>query len=90
MKNMIKKSALVLVTLLASTQMCWAGWGAVACSDNNGACTFAQGAFDYATAVNEAVSRCDEEYGNCQLKRWEHNACVSEQAANGNVAEACY
>ncbi len=88
MKNMIKKSSLVLVTLLASTQMCWAGWGAVACSAS-GACTFAQGAFDYATAVNEAVSRCEEEYGNCELKRWEHNACVSEQAANGNVAEAC-
>jgi hypothetical protein len=86
---MIKKSSLVLVTLMAATQMCWAGWGAIACSNNTGACTWAQGAPDYQIAVDDAVARCNEEYGNCSMRKWEHDSCVSEQASNGNVAQAC-
>ncbi len=88
----MKTSIFVLaaLTTLATSQMSWAGWGAIACSNNNGACTWVQGAFDYGTAVNEAVARCEEEYGNCSMRKWEHNACVAETAANGNVAEACY
>jgi hypothetical protein len=90
MKSMIKKTSFVLGTLLAATQMCWAGWGAIACSGNTGACTWVEGAGDYQLAVDGAVERCDEEYGNCSMTKWEHNQCVSETAANGNVAEACY
>jgi Domain of unknown function (DUF4189) len=90
MKTLIKKSPLVLFTLLAATQVCWAGWGAIACSNNNGSCTWTEGAFDYQTAVDEAVTRCDEEYGNCTMRKWENNSCVSEVASNGNVAQACY
>lgn len=90
MKTLIKKSSLVLVTLFAATQTCWAGWGAIACSNNNGACTWVQGADDYEIAVDGALARCDQEYGNCTLRKWEHNSCVAETASNGNIAQACY
>jgi hypothetical protein len=89
MKSTIKKASLVLFTLLASSQMSWASWGVIACSDNNGACTWSQGAPDYNTALGNALDRCEEEYGNCSMRKWEHNSCVSEVAANGNTAEAC-
>ena len=89
MKTMIKKSTVALFTFLGATQICWAGWGAIACSNNNGACTWTEHEPDYSIAVDAAVNRCDEEYGNCTMRKWEHNACVSEVAANGNVAEAC-
>lgn len=89
MKNMIKKSALVLALSMLATAQCWAGWGAIACSANNGACTWADGQADYQIAVDLAVNRCNEEYGNCSLSKWEHNECASVEASNGNVAEAC-
>ena len=89
--KMSKKVSLVLASLsvLVSAQMCWAGWGAIACSNNNGACTWVQGQWDYQNAVDGALNRCNAEYGNCSLRRWEHNSCVSEQASNGNFATAC-
>jgi hypothetical protein len=92
MFNLSKKVSLVLTSLsvLMSAQMCWAGWGAIACSNNNGACVWANGAADYQIAADEALNRCDSEYGNCEVKKWERNACVSYEAANGNVATACY
>jgi len=91
MKTSMKKSALFLISLFvfAAAPACWAGWGAIACSAS-GACTWVQGAPDYQMAVDGALNRCQEEYGACSLRKWEHNSCVSEVAANGNVAQACY
>jgi hypothetical protein len=91
-KSLSKKSvfALALLSGLATAQISWAGWGAIACSNNNGACTWVSGQPFYQLAADTALNRCNYEYGNCTLRRWEHNACVSEVAANGNVAQACF
>ncbi len=91
MKMFLNASVTTLIALavFTSAQSCWAGWGVITCSNNNGACTASHGAGDYGTALNMALDRCNEEYGNCVLEKWEHNQCIDETAANGVTIESC-
>ena len=78
MKKIIGVFALAVAALSAPSAL--AGWGAIACDNNTGACSVSYGWGDLGSAENYAINLCGG-WNTCSIRAWEQNQCVYYGAA---------
>ena len=75
-----KHSILAILTLILATllvpETSFAGWGAIACNQNNANCGVSFGWPSLAAAESYALIECYKANKACHIWRWEHNMCI--------------
>ena len=78
MKGELKILAALSVMLgaLLVPETSFAGWGAIACNQNNASCGVSYGWPNLAAAKSYALLECLRSNRSCHIWRWEHNVCI--------------
>lgn len=66
---------LILATFLVPEKSV-AGWGAIACNQNNANCGVSYGWSSRAAAESHALFQCHKANRYCHIWRWEYNMCI--------------
>ena len=66
----------VMLGVLSIPETAFAGWGAIACNQNNASCGVSYGWPNLATAKSYALIECLKSNKSCHIWQWEHNMCI--------------
>ena len=66
----------VMLGALLAPETSFAGWGAIACNQNNANCGVSYGWPTLASAEAYALIECRKGNMACHIWRWEHNVCI--------------
>jgi Domain of unknown function (DUF4189) len=67
---------LAMLGVLSIPETSFAGWGAIACSQNNDNCGVSYGWPNLAAAKSYALIECLKSNKSCHIWQWEHNMCI--------------
>jgi len=78
MKTKLSIAAAVALSLavLLAPEKSFAGWGAIACNQNNTSCGVSYGWGTLAAAEAYAIRMCRASNRYCHIYNWEHNMCI--------------
>jgi hypothetical protein len=74
LKVLVALSVMLGALLVPKTS--FAGWGAIACNQNNANCGVSYGWATFAAAESYALIECRKANMACHIWRWEHNTCI--------------
>jgi hypothetical protein len=66
----------VMLGVLLVPETSFAGWGAIACNQNNASCGVSYGWPNLRSAEVYALIECRKTNRACHIWRWEHNTCI--------------
>jgi hypothetical protein len=75
-KFKILGTLLLMLGTLLLPKTSFAGWGAIACNQNNTSCGVSYGWANLGSAKSYALVECLKSNRSCHIWQWEHNMCI--------------